>query len=326
MILLHIFVNIFAPISAVASFQKATHIIRFLDPDGNEKYGQYLGDNWAQLIEGDVFGTRKLTEEKSQVDKLLAPMPIPRTIVGIGLNYWGHIHAANLTAPKTPSIFVKNRYAYNHPFGTVVIPRQSTRPDYEGELGIVIGKKLKDVSVEDSLDYVLGYTVCNDVSARCFQSEEIGHSTDGECLGNGGQYTFSKSMDTHAPLGPVLVVKEALEHQNGTGLIIQTRINQELRQNQTTSLMVFGVREIVSFMSIGTTYDVGTVICSGTPDGVGDTMDPQTYLQSGDQMEVSITDIGILANSVYKTEEFKEDAGQTMLLDNYIDKHPYVLV
>jgi len=311
----------FTLISAVGSFQQATHIIRFLDPDGEEHYGQYLGDNMAQVINGDVFGTRSLTEKKSEVAKLLAPMPMPPAIIGIGLNYWGHIHAANLTAPKTPSIFVKNRYAYNHPFNPVVVSEQSTRPDYEGELGIVIGKKMKDVPADDALDYVLGYTVCNDVSARCFQSEEIGHSEEGECLGNGGQYTFSKSMDTHAPLGPVIVVKEALEHQNGTGLLIQTRINQELRQNQTTSLMVFGVKEIVSFMSIGTTYDVGTVICSGTPDGVGDTMDPQTYLENGDQMEVSISEIGILANSVNRLVNSQE-----LSLDYYVNKHPYVLV
>lgn len=306
-----------------ASASQATHIIRFLDPEGNERYGQYLGENKAQLIEGDVFGSRQLSKKTSQVERLLAPFPMPPAIIGIGLNYWGHIHHANLTEPKTPSIFVKNRYSYNHPFDPVVIPSESTRPDYEGELGIVIGKRMKDVSLDEALDYVLGYVVCNDVSARCFQSEETGHSTEGECLGNGGQYTFSKSMDTHAPLGPVLVVKEALPYQNGSGLQIETTINQELRQNQTTSLMVFGVEEIVSFMSIGTTYDVGTVICSGTPDGVGDTMDPQTYLQKGDRMEVSITGLGTLANTVDKAASSSDDI--TWLLDRYLDKHPYII-
>jgi len=309
-----------------ASASQATHIIRFLDPEGTERYGQYLGDNKAQLIVGDVFGSRKLSKKTSQVGRLLAPFPMPPAIIGIGLNYWGHIHHANLTEPKTPSIFVKNRYSYNHPFGTVVVPDKSTRPDYEGELGIVIGTRMKDVPLNEALDYVLGYVVCNDVSARCFQSEEIGHSTKGECLGNGGQYTFSKSMDTHAPLGPVLVVKEALAFQNGSGLQIQTSINQELRQNQTTSLMVFGVEEIVSFMSIGTTYDAGTVICSGTPDGVGDTMNPQTYLQSGDIMEVSITGLGVLTNTVDRLARNEEHSGQTVLLDKYLDKHPYILV
>jgi len=299
----------------------ATHIIRFLDPEGIEHYGQYLGGNEAQLIDGDVFGSRLLTNKTSRIDRLLAPIPIPPAIIGIGLNYWGHIHAANLTAPKTPSIFVKNRYSYNHPFKTVVVPSESTRPDYEGELGIVIGKRMKDVPIDRALDYVLGYVVCNDVSARCFQSEE-----HGACLGNGGQYTFSKSMDTHAPLGPQLVVKEALPCQNGSELQIQTRINQELRQNQTTSLMVFGVEEIISFMSIGTTYDVGTVICSGTPDGVGDTMDPQTYLQNGDEMEVSISGLGLLSNIVDRYKRHDGETGQTRLLDRYLDKHPYILV
>jgi len=314
-----IFASLLAVISSGAS--SATHIIRFLDPSGVEHYGQYLGDNQAQLIDGDVFGSRRLIQKTSKVDRLLAPFPMPPAIIGIGLNYWGHIHHANLTVPKTPSIFVKNRYSYNHPFSTVVVPDKSTRPDYEGELGIVIGKRMKDVSLDNALDYVLGYVVCNDVSARCFQSEE-----NGQCLGNGGQYTFSKSMDTHAPLGPVLVVKEALPYLNGSDLQIQTTINQELRQNQSTSLMVFGVEQIVSFMSIGTTYDAGTVICSGTPDGVGDTMDPQTYLQKGDQMEVSITGLGILANAVDRSASSEEDNGQTLLLDRYLDKHPYILV
>jgi len=299
----------------------ATHIIRFIDPEGVEHYGQYLGENQAQLIDGDVFGNRQLLKETSKIERLLAPFPLPDTIIGIGLNYWGHIHAANLTAPKTPSIFVKNRYSYNHPFGNVVIPNESTRPDYEGELGIVIGNRIKDVPEDKALDYVLGYVICNDVSARCFQSEE-----HGACLGNGGQYTFSKSLDTHAPLGPVLVVKEALPNLNGSGLQIQTRINQELRQNQTTSKMVFGVEKIVSFMSIGTTYDAGTVICSGTPDGVGDTMDPQTYLQKGDQMDVSITGLGLLSNTVVKYDTNREETEQTRLLDRYLDKHPYILV
>jgi len=312
-------VSLFALLASGAP--SATHIIRFLDADGVEHYGQYLGGNEAQLIDGDAFGSRELTRKKGQIAQLLAPVPLPPAIIGIGLNYWGHIHAANLTAPKTPSIFVKNRYSYNHPFGTVKIPKQSTRPDYEGELGIVIGSRIKDVSLDMALDYVLGYVVCNDVSARCFQSEE-----HGACLGNGGQYTFSKSLDTHAPLGPQLVIKEALPNLNGSGLQIQTRINQELRQNQTTSLMVFGVEKIVSFMSIGTTYDAGTVICSGTPDGVGDTMDPQTYLQKGDEMEVSITGLGLLSNTVGKYDTNRRETGQTRLLDRYLDKHPYILV
>jgi len=283
-----------------------------LDDDGIEHHGQYLGGGYAQIMEGDAFGTRHLTSFRTKVNRLLAPIQQPPAIIGIGLNYWGHINSSNLTAPKTPSVFVKNRYAYNHPFAPVIVPKQSSRPDYEGELGIVIGKRMKDVSVDDALDYVLGYTVCNDVSARCFQSEE-----NGACLGNGGQYTFSKSMDTHCPLGPALVVKEALEHPDGSDLLLQTRINQELRQNETTSSLIFGVKKIVSFMSIGTTYDAGTVICSGTPDGVGDTMSPQTYLQKGDVMEVSITGLGTLANTVDKEVE------KTQSLDDYLDAHPF---
>jgi 2-keto-4-pentenoate hydratase/2-oxohepta-3-ene-1,7-dioic acid hydratase in catechol pathway len=107
-----------------------------------------------------------------EVKKLLAPVPMPPAILGIGLNYWGHINASNLTAPKTPSLFFKNRRSYNHPHDPIVVPPSSSLPDYEGELAIVIGKDCKDVSEEDALDCVLGYTVCNDFSARCLQAED----------------------------------------------------------------------------------------------------------------------------------------------------------
>merc|ERR1719461_2668424 len=128
------------------------------------------------------------------VKRLLAPVPMPNTIVGIGLNYWGHINATHSDPPPNPSIFFKNKYSYNHPFNPVIIPASSDRPDYEGELGVIIGKRLKDVSEDEALDYVLGYTVCHDVSARCFQNTE-----NGKCPGNGGQFSFSKGFDTHAP-------------------------------------------------------------------------------------------------------------------------------
>lgn len=229
--------------------------------------------------------------------KLLAPIPQPLAIYGIGLNYWGHINATGYTPPSTPSLFFKNLYAFNHPHQPVVIPPSSSLPDYEGELAVIIGKDCKDVSEDDALSCVLGYSVCHDVSARCYQQQE--NKTTGfhkGCLGNGGQFSFSKGFDTHCPVGPAVIPTSELG--DGSGLLLQTRVNGVLRQNETTSNLIFGVKKIVSFISIGTTLPKGSVICTGTPDGVGDTSDPPYYLKNGDRVDITINKIGTLSNPI----------------------------
>merc|ERR1711920_1083222 len=192
-----------------------------------------------------------------------------------------------------PSLFFKNRFAYNHPHDPIIVPPASTMPDYEGELGLVIGKECKDVSEEDALSCVLGYTVCHDFSARCLQIE-----MPGECKGNGGQFSYSKSLDTHAPLGPALVPQKLLG--DGSGLRLTTWVNNETtpRQNTSTSDLIFGVKKIVSFISTGMTLEKGSVFCTGTPDGVGDTLKPPRYMQDGDVVSVNIDKIGTLTNPV----------------------------
>merc|ERR1712176_1343140 len=153
------------------------------------------------MIGNDAF--RSLELQKDQVytvKKLLAPVPMPPSILGIGFNYWGHINSTNVTAPLTPSLFFKNRFAYNHPHEPIIVPPSSSLPDYEGELAIVIGKDCKDVSEDNALSCVLGYTVCNDFSARCLQAadpkDETRPSYHHGCKGNGGQFSYSKSLDT----------------------------------------------------------------------------------------------------------------------------------
>jgi len=231
-------------------------------------------------------------------------VPMPPAILGIGLNYWGHINSTHLTAPKTPSLFFKNRFAYNHPFQPIVVPAASTLPDYEGELAVVIGKNCKDVSEDDALSCVLGYTVCNDFSARCMQAEDPHDTTRPSyhhgCLGNGGQFSYSKSLDTHCPLGPVLVPTSVLG--DGSGLRLTTWVNNETkpRQNESTTQLIFGVKKIVSFISTGTTLEKGSVFCTGTPDGVGDTMQPPKYMQDGDVVKINIEKIGTLVNPIHR--------------------------
>lgn len=280
-----------------ASSELATKIVRFEDANGEIHYGQPTADNRMKLIaSNDPFDSLELSDgEELEVHKLLAPVPMPPAIYAIGLNYWDHINATGIEPPKTPALFFKNVFAYNHPLQPIIIPEASVMPDYEGELGVVLSKNCKDVSEQDALSCVLGYTVCHDVSARCFQVEEVGSHHKG-CLGNGGQFSFSKGFDTHAPLGPALVPTSELG--DGSGLRLQTRVNGELRQNTSTSSLIFGVKKIVSFLSIGTTLPKGSVICTGTPDGVGDTMNPPTYMQDGDVVDITIEGIGTLSNPV----------------------------
>lgn len=281
-------------------------VIRFEDPQGVIRYGQPVAgskNTATALISNDPFVSVELEADRvHEVKKLLAPVPMPPAILGIGLNYWGHINATHLDPPKTPSLFFKNRFSYNHPHEAIVVPPSSTMPDYEGELAIVIGKDCKDVSEDDALSCVLGYTICNDFSARCLQAEDPKDpkrpSYHRGCLGNGGQFSYSKSLDTHCPLGPALVPQGQLG--DGSGLRLTTWVNNESspRQNASTSELIFGVKKIISFISTGMTIEKGSVFCSGTPDGVGDTMKPPRYMQDGDVVSVKIDGIGSLTNYV----------------------------
>lgn len=286
--------------------EKAPKIIRFEDPYGVIRYGQPIegSPNQARALAGnDPFMSLELDGNLvHEVKKLLAPIPMPPAILGIGLNYWGHINSTNSTAPKTPSLFFKNRYSYNHPHQPIVVPPSSSLPDYEGELAIVIGKDCKDVTEDEALTCVLGYTICNDFSARCFQKEDPHDASRPTyhhgCLGNGGQVSYSKSLDTHCPLGPALV--PTAELGDGSGLRLTTWVNNETtpRQNTSTSDLIFGIKKIVSFISTGMTIEKGSVFCTGTPDGIGDTMKPPQYMQDGDVVSVSIDKIGTLRNPV----------------------------
>ena len=290
-----------------AAAELTSSVIRFVDHAGAVRYGAYAGGGRARALADEASplsaaGPWAVRDDGATVEiaRLLAPIPRPPAIYAIGLNYWGHINATNSTPPKTPSLFFKNINAFNDPFADVVVPAASTEPDYEGELGVVLGPgDCKDVSAGDAIEAcVLGFTICHDVSARCFQIEGDGADASGEsCPGNGGQFSFSKGFDTHAPVGPALV---APGPGDGAGLRLTTAVNGETRQNVSTSELVFGVREIVSFLSIGTTLPAGSVVCTGTPDGVGDTMDPQTYLQDGDVVEITIPEVGTLANPIVR--------------------------
>jgi 2-keto-4-pentenoate hydratase/2-oxohepta-3-ene-1,7-dioic acid hydratase in catechol pathway len=260
-------------------------IIRYLDGTGKAHYGTQAGGR-AHQIEGDIFGDYAVTEKIAEVERLLAPVEA-RQVLGIGLNYRRHAAETNAKIPDYPILFFKGVNAVQDPDGPIVIPGHlpSTEVDYECELAVVIGRACKNVSRERALDYVLGYTCANDVSAR-----------DWQIRNGGGQWCRGKTFDTFAPLGPCLVTRDEIPDPNA--LKIATILNGERVQDWTTADMIFDVPRLVEFLSGSTTLVPGTVILTGTPHGVGMARKPPRWLAPGDVVTVEIEGIGQLTNPV----------------------------
>ena len=199
-------------------------------------------------------------------------------IVAIGLNYADHAAEAGMVAPDEPVIFTKAVTALSGPNDPVVLPKFSTKTDWEVELAIVIGRKAQYVSQGSALDHVAGFTICNDVSERAFQLEGT------------GQWVKGKSFDTSAPVGPWLVTTD--EISDPQNLNIWLEVNGERRQNGNTRTMIFGVGHLISYVSHYMTLLPGDVIATGTPPGVGMGMKPPTYLKPGDVMRLGIEGLG----------------------------------
>ncbi len=262
-------------------------LIRFLDSSGRARYGSEQTDGSALAIEGDIFGDYRVTTERVAVGKLLAPI-VPTQILCVGLNYRQHAAETGAKPPERPVLFVKGINTLQHPGEPILLPQhlRSDEVDYECELAVVIGKACKNVSRERALDYVLGYTCANDVSARDHQIK----------LG-GGQWCRGKFFDTFAPLGPRLVTTDELPNPNV--LRISTVLNGERVQDSNTSDMIFDVPSIISYLSGSTTLVPGTVILTGTPQGVGMATKPEPrWLRPGDSVSIEIENIGTLTNPV----------------------------
>jgi 5-carboxymethyl-2-hydroxymuconate isomerase len=205
----------------------------------------------------------------------------PGKIVAIGLNYMDHVRESGAEAPKRPLVFAKFPTSMIGPNEPIKIPRSVTqRVDWEVELAVVMGEQARNVSAEEALGFVQGYTIGNDVSARDLQFSD-------------GQWVRAKSLDTFCPLGPELVQIE--DPQN---LKLTTRVNGEVMQDSNTSEMIFGVAELISFCSHSFTLEPGDVLLTGTPWGCGEFMDPKRSLQDGDLVECEIEGIGVLSNPV----------------------------
>lgn len=261
-------------------------IIRYQDPSGAIFHASQQADGGALKISGDLFGSFSVTPEKARVAKLLAPL-VPSSIVCIGLNYRRHAEESKATPPQHPVVFMKLPSTAQNPGDPIVLPRHlnSTEVDYECELAVVIGKACKNVSKERALDYVLGYTCANDVSAR-----------DWQLKWGGGQWCRGKNFDTFSPLGPCLALKD--EIPDPAALKIRTILNGQAVQDWRCDDMIFDIPTLIAFLSGSTTLTPGMVILTGTPHGVGFARKPPVYLQPGDQVTIEIDRIGSLTNPV----------------------------
>lgn len=219
--------------------------------------------------------------------KLRAPLPRPPKIVAIGMNYMDHVREQNGQVPQYPVLFAKYPSSVIGPSDVIHLhPSESQKVDYEGELGVVIGKTARNVSAADALDYIFGYTVINDVSARDLQ---FGPHVN-------GQWIRGKSLDTYCPLGPAIVSKDEIaDPQN---LSVCTWLNGKAVQDSNTKEMIFGIARLIEFISQGISLEPGDVIATGTPHGVGHHRTPQVYLQAGDVVQVEIGGVGRLRNKV----------------------------
>ena len=212
-----------------------------------------------------------------------APVPRPGKLICIGLNYRDHAAESNMPIPERPVIFSKFSTCVIAPGEPVVIPSTSQQVDYEAELAVVIGRRAKNVKATRALDYVLGYTAFNDVSARDFQFAD-------------GQWQRGKSCDTFAPMGQTIVTTDQITDPHK--LSIKLVLNGQTMQDSNTDQLIFGVPELIEFLTESITLEPGDVIATGTPPGVGFARKPPVFLKPGDQMEVLIEGMGGLGNPV----------------------------
>ena len=257
-----------------------------LNDDGQIKSGFLDDDNKIIELKGDLLDYFN-KDIKSILDNMIASHSLddieilsptePSKIVCIGLNYKDHAKELNLELPESPVIFIKPSTTINRTDNIIIYPKVSKQIDYEGELAVVIGKKIKQVSVEEADDYIFGYTIINDVTARDFT------------LGD-GQWTRGKSCDGFAPIGPYIETDLDPLNQN-----IVTKVNGNIKQNSNTSQMIFSPQEIISYVSETMTLNPGDVIATGTPPGVGE-------MKADSIVEVTIEDIGTLKNYLIKEE------------------------
>lgn len=214
---------------------------------------------------------------------LQAPIPRPGKLLGIGLNYADHIGETGLEKPEYPTFFTKQSTCVIADGEAIHCPKVSDKVDYEGELAFVIGKRCRNVPLEQAHEVIAGYTICNDVTVRDWQFRTP-------------TWTIGKSFDTHGPIGPWIVTKDEIADPHN--LSLKTWVDEELRQNANTGEMIFNCYEQIAYLSQAMTLEPGDVISTGTPSGVGVKMKPRGYLKPGQVVRIEIEGIGQLQNPV----------------------------
>lgn len=252
----------------------STRSILAADPDLRDE----LGASAATLVQAGGPGVSRQSEVR-----LLPPVPDPDKIVCLGLNYREHASEMALETPVAPALFAKFRNALTGSGSPIVLPAASAEVDFEGELAVVIGRRSRNVSEDEALACVAGYMPLNDVSARDLQMRT-------------SQWTAGKVPDTFAPCGPALVLSD--EVPDAQSLQITTRVNGATVQSASTARMIFAIADTVSFLSGLMTLEIGDIIATGTPAGVGYKREPPLFLGPGDVVEVEIERLGVLSNPV----------------------------
>ena len=269
--------------------------VRFATTSGDVRLGRLDGDQITDAGAAPAIGFDSTPEAWGivaaaagttyAVDSVDLLHPVhPGKLIAIGLNYRDHAEESELDIPEVPVVFAKFPSSLIGSGQTIVVPREETRPDYEAELAIVIGKRTFRATLENALDSVGGYTAINDVSGRRAQLETPLR-----------QFVYGKSFDTFCPLGPSVVSTDGVDF---TDIDVELAIDGEVMQSSNTKHLIFSVAEIIEYLTRGITLLPGDVICTGTPGGVGDSRDPRRYLREGETVSVTVGNIGTLSNPV----------------------------
>lgn len=277
-----------------------SRLVRFVAGDGKTYYGDAVLPHGttdvskalkAKLIEGDIFNANhNVTENAIDIRKLLSPLAMEdiRTVRCLGLNYAQHAKESNMPIPKFPVVFYKPVTSIAGPFDPIPVHsvvQSDPGLDYECELVAIIGKEARDVSEDKALEYVLGYTVGNDVSHRDWQLKK-----------GGGQWSLGKGFDGWAPMGPAIISPKLIKDPQN--LRISTKVNGKTMQDSSTADMIFSVAKTIAFLSQGTTLVPGDILFTGTPQGVGMGKYPQQWLNDGDTVEIGLEGVGSIKNKV----------------------------
>ncbi|HVO68339.1 MAG TPA: fumarylacetoacetate hydrolase family protein [Syntrophales bacterium] len=266
-------------------------LIHFITRENTELCGLYKPEHpdRALVIRGDMFEDFEVTSELAEIHSILPPIS-PCNILALGLNYRKHADETKVSYPDIPIVFIKATSSVIGHMSPILLPAAGPENvDYEAELAVIIRKKVKNIPPSEVLDCILGYTCANDVSARDWQIEK-----------QKKQWARGKSFDTFCPLGPYLVTRD--EISDPQNLRIRTILNGRTVQDSNTSDMIFDIPAIVSDLSRSMTLLPGTVILTGTPEGVGFTRQPPLFLKDGDSVTIEIEKIGKLTNPVKRED------------------------